>query len=172
MSIAFMVLSAPRSASTWVANLLNTERTLCLHDPVLMHAPEELDALPCDRQLGFVCTATAMLGQWVNAHPARKVIVHRDLKAINDSLERIGLTRMDHRWPGWLDRIAGLHVQYEDWFIPSKAAPLVEFLTGHPFDAPRHAQLIDMHVEPNFDRIAIEPGRASGFRHRVEALLG
>ena len=50
--IEFMVLSAPRSASTWAANWLTTEKTLCLHDPVLEHYPEDLDRIPCDRVLG------------------------------------------------------------------------------------------------------------------------
>lgn len=169
--IRFMVLSAPRSASTWVANWLTTEKTLCLHDPVLEHAPEALDGLLCDRALGISCTALALLPDFVNTHPARKVIVHRDIADVNQSLVSIGLTPLGEAWGGCLQGISGLHVAYNDLFSSHRAARIYEHLTKLPFDVARHEHLCAMHVEPQFDQIAVVPGRAKDFRRRViEAL--
>ena len=163
-----MVLSAPRSASTWVANWLTTERTLCLHDPVLEHAPEAMDAIACDRRLGVACTGLALLPDFVNAHAARKVIVHRHLEEVNESLETIGLTPLGLPWRRALERIKGFHAAYSDLFEPASAAILYEHLTGFDFDAVRHANLCAMHVEPQFEKIKIRPERAREFRKRVE----
>lgn len=169
--LRFMVLSAPRSASTWVANWLTTEKTLCLHDPVLEHTPEALDGLPCDRVLGIACTALALLPDFVNTHPARKVVVHRDIAEVNQSLVSIGLTPLAEAWSGCLEGISGLHVEYGDLFIPGRAARIYTHLTKLPFDAARHEQLCVMHVEPQFDQIAVVPGRAKDFRRRVMEAL-
>lgn len=169
--LKFMVLSAPRSASTWAANWLTSDRVLCLHDPVFEHRPEFLDAVPCDRLLGVACTALALLPAFVNTHPAKKVIVHRDLSQVNNSLESIGLTALGRRWVHALEKIEGMHVAYEDLFDPEAAQVIYEHLTGLPFDASRHSQLCAMHVEPHFEKIKIVPERAKGFRQRLEKAL-
>jgi len=166
-----MVLSAPRSASTWVANWLTTDKTLCLHDPILEHKPEELDFLACDRMLGVSCTGLALLPDFVNAHPAKKVVLHRDMSEVDESLCSIGLTPLGISWRHALKNISGLHCYYDDVFDPIRAKPMYEYVTGLPFDAARHAQLIDMHVEPNFEKIRIVPDRARSFRERVERAL-
>lgn len=170
--VKFMVLSAPRSASTWVANWLTTERTLCLHDPILEHTPEALDALPCDRMLGVACTALALLPELINAHAARKVVVHRDLSEVNQSLTTLGLSSLGPVWVKALERIHGFHVYYEDLFDQFIAARVYEHLTELPFDGPRHALLRDMYVEPHFDKVKILPERVKAFRERLEAALG
>lgn len=164
--LEFMVLSAPRSASTWVANWLTTGTTLCLHDPILEHRPEELDAYACDRRLGIACTGLPLLPDWVNRHAARKVIVHRDLGEVNNSLESCGLTRLSQRWDGVLDRLHGFHVYYTDLFQAESAAAIADAL-DIGFDRVRHAQLVAMHVEPQFERINIRDDRARAFRDRV-----
>ena len=167
--IEFMVLSAPRSGSTWAANWLTTEKTLCLHDPVLEHHPEDMDQIPCDRMLGVACTGLALLPGFLRLHPARKVIVHRDSDDVDDSLESIGLTKLGAAWArDPLAPIIGLHVDFDDLFEPLTAKPIYEFLTGQPFDAARHAELVAMHVEPCFEKIRIKPDRARAFRERIE----
>jgi|SRR5882762_6901529 len=163
-----MVLSAPRSASTWVANWLTTEQTLCLHDPVLTHAPEAFDAIPCDRVLGLACTGLALLTDFVNNHQAKKLIVHRDLGTVNHSLETIGLSRLGPRWEQCLREVRGMHVHYNDLFQPAPARSIYEHLTGLLFDEPRHRNLCDMYVEPHFEKVKIRPERARDFRTRVE----
>lgn len=172
--IEFMVLSAPRSASTWVANWLTTDTTLCLHDPVLEHAPEALDSIPIapGHHLGIACTALGLLTDFVNAHPARKVIVHRDLDEVNESLLSIGLTRLSTRWKTALEKLGGMHVYYQDLFEPKAAERIFEHLTGFPFDAARHEQLCRMHIEPLYEQVRINPEKTRGFRDRVAEALG
>lgn len=170
--IDFMILSAPRSASTWAANWLTTERTLCLHDPVLEVDVDALDAIQADRPLGIACTAMALLPDLVNAHPARKVVVHRELAEVNLSLESIGLTRLGPLWTRALDHVVGVHIDYQDLFDPWAARPVYEFLTGHPFDVARHAQLRAMYVEPAFEKVKVVADRARAFRDRLTAALG
>jgi hypothetical protein len=170
--IEFMVLSAPRSASTWVANWLTTRRTLCLHDPILEHSPEDMDAIVCDRTLGLACTGLALLPDFVNAHPAPKVVVHRDLDEVNASLTAIGLSRLAPVWRRALGRIDGLHVCYADLFDPVAAARIHDHLMGgQDFDAARHRELCAMRIEPNFEKIAVVPERARDFRQRIERAL-
>lgn len=170
--IRFMVLSAPRSASTWVANWLTTEKTLCLHDPVMEHSPAEFDALPCDRVLGIACTGLALLADFVNAHAARKIVVHRDLIQVNKSLTSIGLWPLGSTWMRKpledIDCETAYHVHYQDLFEPARAKVIYEYLLEQPFDAPRHEQLCAMHIEPNFEALRLKPERARAFRRQVE----
>ena len=165
--IEFMVLSAPRSGSTWTSNWLTTEKTLCLHDPVLEYRLDELEQVHCDRMLGVACTGLALVPKFVNAHPARKVVVHRDFDEVNLSLRTIGATDLGPGWDGKLESIAGMHVAYEDLFDAEKAGRIYEYLTRQPFDAPRHAQLVRMHVEPQFDLLPLPSGRAKDFVRRI-----
>jgi hypothetical protein len=162
-----MVLSAPRSASTWAANWLTTEHSLCLHDPVFEHRPELLDQIHVGRMLGISCTALGLLPAFVNTHPARKVIVHRDLDDVNRSLVTLGLTPLGSLWRGALERLEGMHVQYEDLFNAVTARPIYEHLVQRNFDEHRHAQLCEMHVEPCFDKVRIDPVRVRDFRKRL-----
>lgn len=167
--VQFMVLSAPRSASTWVANWLTTDKTLCLHDPLLLHAADMLDAIPCDRILGLACTALPVLPELVEAYQARKVIVHRDAGEVDRSLETIGLSPLGSVWKNALESLSGMHIAFDALFDPARARPIYEYLTGLPFDKERHALLVDMHIEPQFERVQVRPERARDFRRRVEA---
>ena len=171
MTIQFMVLGAPRSATTWASNWLTTEKTLCLHDSLLTFSEDELDSIPCDRVLGLSCTALPLLTEFVNDHPARKVILHRERRAIDASLVGIGLTPLSRRWDGVLEKIKGEHVDFMDVFEPTRAKAIYEFLTQLPFDEARHEQLSQMYVEPAFDRVHVKADRALSFRRKVETAL-
>ena len=171
MTVRFMVLSAPRSASTWASNWLTTERTLCLHDPVIQFEPEELDHLPCDRALGFACTGMAHYREWIRAHPARKVIIHRNREEIDESLLSIGLTPLRSSWDGLLEDIHGMHVNWRNLFDPLTAGDIYTYLTGLPFDAARHALLVDMNIQPQFDRVHVKANAAKAFAQRVRQAL-
>lgn len=151
--LSFMVLAAPRSGTTWCANWLTTDATLCLHDPLWTHQYTELDAIESPKMLGISCTGTALFPDWVNSHPARKIILRRDLKEVDDSLERIGLTPCSKQWDGVLERIMGVHVEWTDIFDRPKE--IYEYLLDREFDPERHAQLVEMNVQPEFSRLTI-----------------
>lgn len=172
--LEFMVLAAPRSGTTWAANWLTTETLLCLHDPVLEHHPEDLDRFQVKRgtQLGVSCSALALLPDFVNAHPARKVVLHRPFEEINLSLLSIGLTPLDaKRWDDSLTRIKGWHLHWDAMFDTARAAEIYEHLTKRvDFSVQRHSELVKMYVEPAFERVPITD-RAKSFRDRVRSQL-
>jgi len=167
--IDFMVLAAPRSGTTWAANWLTTEHTICLHDPLYIRAPEDLDAIHSDRPLGIACTGLVYFPEWVNRHPARKVILRREPAAVNGSLKSIGVSPCETLVFENLQKIEGRHVPYTDLFTNPKE--LYEFLTQRPFDAARHQCLRDMHIQPYFDSIEHNPEVIRKLMARIETTL-
>ena len=153
MTIEFMLLAAPRSATTWAANWLTTDTTLCLHDPLWQWAKEELDGIRSRRRIGLSCTGLALFPEWVNAHPARKVILHRDLSAVDESLKRIGMTVCSDQWNGVLDRINGVHLEWSELF--TRPQYIYEYLLDSPFDPERWAVLREMNVQPHFQAVTV-----------------
>jgi hypothetical protein len=167
--IDFMVLSAPRSGSTWAANWLTTERMLCIHDPVLETKVDDLDSLPHPQvSLGLACTALALDAPFVNRHSARRVVMHRDLRDVNASLERIGLTSLSRKWDSALENLSGMHVYYTDLFDEKPARRIWEYLTDLPFDESRHQRLARMRITPFHPRVPVDVDCARDFRHRIE----
>lgn len=153
MTVEFMILAAPRSATTWASNWLTTDTTLCLHDPLWRWKKEQLDQLQTRKRLGVACTGLALFPEWVNAHPARKVILHRDLSEVDTSLERIGMTGCSQQWEGVLDRIDGAHLEWTELF--SRPQYIYEFLLDLPFDAERWASLREMNVQPHYEAVTV-----------------
>lgn len=166
MTIQFMLISAPRSASTWAANWLTTDTTMCLHDPLWKWHYTELDAVPCSKVLGIACTGIALFTDWVNAHPARKVIVHRPLEEVDASLVKIGLGLCGKQWEGVLDKIRGAHVPWTDLFV--RPQYIYEYLLDRPFDAERHAVLREMNVQPAFAKLSIDRSATSRLIRELE----
>lgn len=151
--IDFMLLAAPRSGTTWASNWLTTDSTLCLHDPLLKWTRGELMNLQSPRRLGVACTGLALFPDWVNDNPARKVILHRPLAEIDQSLVEIGMTPISKHWEGVLDCIEGVHLDWQELFTRPKA--IYEYLLDRPFDAERWALLREMNVQPHFQELSI-----------------
>jgi hypothetical protein len=149
----FMLIAAPRSATTWAANWLTTDSTLCLHDPLLKWTKEELLALESPKRLGVACTGLALFPEWVNAQTARKVILHRPLAEIDQSLQSIGMTPVSEHWNGVLERIIGVHLDWRDLF--TRPQYIYEYLLDLPFDPQRWALLREMNVQPHFQELTI-----------------
>lgn len=152
--ISFMVVSAPRSGSAWCANWLTTERTHCMHDPLLHTHFSEWDRIPVGegKKLGVACTGIAVVAPEVlRGFPARKVVLHRPIEEVNRSLARLGLPKLSAEWKHALDHIPGMHRDWRELF--EKPERIWAYLTGLPFDPERHTALTRLHVE-------IEPRRA------------
>lgn len=156
--ISFMVLGGPRSATTWAANWLTTDTTVCLHDPLLEYSIEHLQRLTFSngRRLGISCTSALLYPDWVNAQRCPKVILYRDVKEINHSLRELGLVELiETRHLKRLDGIRGaLLVPYEHLFAPSSAQLIAKHL-GVSFDIVRHDVLAQMRVEPMWKRLNV-----------------
>lgn len=162
--IEFMVIGLPRSGTTWAANWLTTDRTFCVHDPLWRYHYSEFDSvIPAragERLAGISCSGMWMWKDVLNAHPAKKVILHRPRTAILDSLQRI---RMPEAVPPLrahqvLDDIVGMHVSWRDLFHPERAASIWKHLCGDlPFDVERHTELTQTAVQPKFGSIHRDP---------------
>ncbi len=153
--IEFMIIAAPRSATTWAANWLTTDATLCLHDPLIHWTRGELNTIESKKRLGISCTASALFPDWVNSHPAKKVIVHRAFPEIDASLRQIGMTACSDHWEGVLEQITGVHVDWEALFDPYRAKGIYEYLLDLPFDEERWAVLRGMNVQPHFQTVSV-----------------
>ena len=163
--IEFMIIAGPRSGTTWAANWLTTEKSLCLHDPLYNHHYTDLDAIESDRALGVACTGLMNFYEWLNNHPARKVILRRPQKEITASLESIGLPDIQC---DKLDRINGTHVHWSDLF--NNPAPIYEALLRQPFDGQRHELLRKINMQPNFDDITINKEATTRLVHEMRAI--
>jgi hypothetical protein len=165
MTIQFMIIGAPRSGTTWASNWLTTERSLCLHDPLFRWPYNELDAVQSSRMLGIACTGVALFPEWVNEHPARKVVLRRDLKEIDASLVRIGMTPISNQWRGVLDQIVGIHVDWRQLFEKPKS--IYEYLLDMPFDEERHAALREINMQPDFGTVSVDHAAISRLMHSL-----
>lgn len=172
MGVEFMVVSAPRSGSAWAANWLTTARALCVHDPLWYRHFSEWDEIACDRKLGVACTGIALFPAFLEGHPARKVIVHRDLGAVNGSLEEAGLPHLPAAWGYALDHIRGMHIEYEELFDARQASRVYAYLTGEPFDAPRHAELCRLNVQLNLRKVHPDRKAARRLLSEMAAIAG
>lgn len=163
-----MVLAAPRSGTAWCANWLTTEASVCLHDPLWRYHYDELDYFPKGgRMLGIACTGAALFPEWVNAHRARKVILHRPLQEIDASLEALGFPPVGTQWIGRLDEVKGWHMSWDA--VRENPKGVYEYLMQRPFDAERHAILRGLYVERDLDQIRVDPHAASRLARELRA---
>lgn len=155
--ISFMVLGGPRSATTWAANWLTTDTTICLHDPLLEYTLAQLGQISFPgKRLGIACTASLMYPQWVNASKAKKIILYRSVPELNASLRNLGLVELDEM--RHLARIQAINgatlLPYEQLFQPKSAAVIADYL-GVPFDPARHDLLRQMRIEPFWRHLTV-----------------
>ncbi len=157
--IDFMVLGMPRSATTWVANLLTTDTTICLHDPLLEYRQSFLDQMVIPgKRIGISCTAMMLYPDWLAAHPARKVILYRNVAEVNSALERLALPHVDVRiFVKAVKRLPRVSLYpWDGVFDPRMASAMCAEL-GVPFCPYRHYELVKMNVQPQMNRLPVDP---------------
>jgi hypothetical protein len=155
--VSFMVLGGPRSGTTWAANWLTTDTTICLHDPLLEYQIEFLNRLTFPgKKLGISCTSCLLYPDWVNAQQCPKVILYRDVVDINRSLEALGMAQLiESRHLKRTTNIRGAEMfPYEFLFSRTGAKQIAKFL-GVPFDESRHDLLAQMRIEPKWRRVNV-----------------
>ncbi len=146
----FIVLGLPRSATTWLANWLTTERSLCLHEPFSYGMPA---AWPIDERLrGISCTAAYLMRGWLENYDCPTALIERDPVACDASLRAIGLpgtapiTRL-------FNQADGRRFAYESLWHEEGARELWNFLLPHvPFDRLRYRLLQDMQIQPHMGK--------------------
>lgn len=150
--IHFMVLAAPRSGTAWAANWLTNGTNHCIHDPLYDHHYGDLDRLQMGgKSIGIACTGLALWPDWINQHPAPKVILHRDPKEVNESCRALGFPPCPTGIFKGLQKVRGLHVDWSQLFVPEHARNIHEFLLIEPFDGIRHEMLRTLNVSSNLE---------------------
>ena len=169
MSINFMVLGGPRSATTWAANWLTTDTTICLHDPLLEYRIEVLQRMTFDgKRFGISCTSSTLYPDWVNQQKCPKVVLHRPVKDINRSLRELGLVELiESKHYARLAAIKNaLFVPYEWLFERSRAEFIAKHL-GVPWCPYRHDLINQMRVEPMWRRLNVGKDAAQQLIKRI-----
>lgn len=167
--VDFMILGLPRSLTTWAANFFTTEQAVCLHDPLYTRHYSELDRIRFDgKKTGVACTGLWRFPTFVNAHPAKKIILRRPLAEVNASLAAIGLPGCTEDDYFQLANLDGEHFNFADLLSPFYA-DLICQLIGLPFDADRHAELVQIEMQPKFSGLTINKDVT---RRLVEELQG
>lgn len=153
----FMVLAYPRSGTTWLANLLCTDDTLCLHDPLTDHSPAELDAMQPAPYWGISCTGSWLDADWCNSKPVRRLVIERPFEESNAAVVEMGFPAMPKSF-AVLDRIEGERISFADLWTESGCRSAWEYLLPHkPWNAARWRELKAMSVQPHF--AALNPRR-------------
>jgi hypothetical protein len=142
----FIVLGLPRSATTWLANWLTTDRTLCLHDPFARSLPETWDA--GGKLLGISCTGAYLMPTWLAQFDCPVAIIERDPAECDACLAKLGLPdTAPLREP--LANTEGRRFKFADLWNEDTARELwAHLLPGLPFDAARYRLLREMRIEP------------------------
>lgn len=143
----FIVLALPRSGTTWIANWLTTDRSLCLHDPFALGMPE---SWPHDHRVrGISCTGAALMPRWLAHYHCPIAIIDRDPMECDASLARMGLPGTQ-TFRDAINAIPGLHVRFEKLWNETTARVLWDYLMPATvtFDALRYRMLRGMNVQP------------------------
>ena len=164
----FIVTGLPRSGTTWVANWLTTDTTLCIHDPLYKYHLEDLDNIETNKKLGISCTAIWRSLEFLKNHPAKKLIIHRDLNEVNDSLSNeMGVPTISKEKADSLSDIYGIHLSFVDLFNPVIAKEVYETLLEKQFDEERYAHLVELNIQPNFGKVSFDKAALNDFRQRI-----
>lgn len=142
----FIVVGLPRSGTTWIANWLTTDRSLCLHDPFALGMPE---AWPRDGRLrGISCTAGALMQKWLSGYNCPIAVIDRSPVDCDQSLAKLGLPDTSvyaHR----LLKTQGRRFAFDALWNEGAASELWSFLLPSiPFDRLRYRLLHNMQVQP------------------------
>jgi hypothetical protein len=156
MSLSFMVLGGPRSATTWMANLLTTDHTWCIHDPFLEYTLDQVTQLYVpEKRIGISCTASILHPEWVNVQRCPKIILYRDPDEINASLRQLGMieleiTKHNIRMHG----IKAPMYRWENVFKQHVAKDICDRFSV-PFDIYRFRELVKMNIQPQWNRLPV-----------------
>lgn len=173
--VDFIVLGLPRSGTTWMANWLTTDRSLCLHDPFSHLYPEQLDAKRSDKTFGISCTGAYMIPSWLQWQDCPVVVIERDIKEVDEELKQIGLPPVSGspEIAEYFAKAKGRRFKFEDIWNEVKAREMWAFLLPKiGFDRERYELLSAMHVQPHMDKWKPDMNIARNLISRGELCLG
>jgi hypothetical protein len=173
MQMDFIVLGLARSATTWLANWLTTDRSICLHDPL---ADMSVAALCQYRSpsatWGVSCTGLWLYPELLMQSSARILLVDRDVRQINKSLVGLGLPAMPEALVQRFRQVAGPRIAFEElWTEDGARRVWTHLLPNYHFDADRYRLLRSMSIQPKLDRYAPEPEVMKQLIERVASAM-
>jgi len=151
--IDFMILALPRSGTAWVANLLTTDTSLCIHEAFMDHSIDDLDNRSYDGMLGIAETSAFIRVDELNLHSAKKLIIDRPFDEINNSIVKLGFKAMPSYSADLMIQLKGYRIAYKDLFNYDIMAEAYYYLLRKELNQERHRMLCQMNIE---NTVAIE----------------
>jgi hypothetical protein len=166
----FAIIGLPRSGTTWAANWLTTDRSLCLHDPLTEHTLDDLAAWREPGKLvGVACTGLWQFPEWVAANVRNVVLLDRDIADIDRSLIEIGLGPMPPAAVEQFAAMVGRRFLMEELFNSAFASDIWHALVpGLSFDYARHELLTSFMVNPHFPSLEPSPRAVKDWVKRLQ----
>ncbi len=171
--IDFAVIALPKSATSWAANWLTTDESVCVHDPMVWHTPDEMADLRAinsaqSKYRGVACTGLWMVPGWVEQNVSRWVIVERPIEEVNAGLAAMGLGPMPEHCVRQFAKMPGERISMGALFEEATAHAVWNKLLPHvPFDRERHKLLTELMVTPAFQRIEPDPIAVKAWLKRI-----
>lgn len=144
--IDFMVLGLPRSGTAWLANLLTTDDSLCLHESLMRYSIADLHQTQHHGLFGIAETAGLFIDD-ARFYPCKKLIVERPLEEINQSLRSLDLPEIKVEYNQIYKEIVGYKMQFSDLFKYEHMSDAYNYLLGKRLSKARHDLLCDMEVQ-------------------------
>jgi hypothetical protein len=146
----FVIVGLPRSGTAWATNWLTHGDVKVFHDPLNhMHYTDIDDLAGGAPVTGVACTGLYHFHSWLNDHPCRKVVLHRPVHEVKESLARIGLQSRLLR-PESLHKVKGMHLKWTDlWERPQL---VWKYLFDGPFDVYRHKRMSYFNIQVQVSR--------------------
>jgi hypothetical protein len=145
--IDFMVLALPRSGTAWVANLLTTDTSLCIHEAFMDHSIDDLDTRSYDGLLGIAETSAFIRVDELNLHSAKKLIIDRPFDEINNSIVKLGFKAMPSYSADLMIQLKGCRIAYKDLFNYEIMSEAYYYLLRKELNQERHKMLCQMNIE-------------------------
>lgn len=168
--IDFAVIAMPRSGTSWAANWLTTEASLCYHDPMECFTPNVMANWDNSRRRkGVACTAMWTVPNWLHTHVRRWVILDRDPHEVNASLTRMGLGPLClSDWERFRS-VPGKRLPFAALFDEESARDIwCHLLPGIAFDVQRHALLKRLAISPQFSALDPQPDAVQAWLKRIK----
>ena len=143
--IRYMVLGLPRSGTAWMANLLSSNGAVCLHESLADYSLAEIEAMP--EVAGISETAGVLVADQIAAHPARKVVIMRDLTEVNHSMMLQGLPDIPLVAQQMLDQIEAPRVAFHQLFDFDVMATVYQYLTLEVLDKRYFDQMVSYNIQ-------------------------
>jgi hypothetical protein len=145
--IDFMVLALPRSGTAWVANLLTTDTSLCIHEAFMDHSIDDLDTRSYDGLLGIAETSAFIRVDELNLHSAKKLIIDRPFDEINNSIVKLGFKAMPSYSADLMIQLKGYRIAYKDLFNYEIMSEAYYYLLRKELNQERHKMLCQMNIQ-------------------------